>query len=206
MQSTRIAACVGSVLFGSTAACAGAGGGSAEVAAPVDAGERRVPQLVVGLAFPGRDTAPERTLSAARAMRLRAEIRAEGAGQAAAEGRRGWFFHAFDGRRLKFMVGRFQRRCARLGCHDYVIESIVVVPRSDQAARDLEVAGTIALYEEGVGGVRGDMTPEEVRRVLGEPTRILPLQYVGSARWDYPTLSIVMWADRVADIHPPRGP
>src|SRR5262245_57514574 len=113
---------------GPTAACAGAAdpgtAGGSSVVAPAEP-PRRVPQLVVGVAFPGRDEAPHRAMSAAAAGRLRARIRAEGAAQGAhAEGHRGWFFHAFDARSLQFMIGRFHRRCAGLGCQDYVIESI----------------------------------------------------------------------------------
>jgi len=186
------------------AACAKCGAPAAkpdDVATEPTAGQTIVPQLVVGLAFPGRDTAPHEGLSLKEALSLRAEIEDEAKDSPREEGSRDWFFHGFDDRTLSFFVGRFHVRCDYLGCQDYVVERIVDVPRSADAMRRLGVESTVALYEVGVRGVRGGMTQEEVKQVLGPPASSMAEQYFGSFRWRYDDgTTILFWNDVVAGI------
>jgi len=170
-------------------------------AAQQTTGPRIVPQLVVGLAFPGVDTAPHEGRTLAKALALRAEIEDEARSHDRDEGTRGWFFHGFDDRTLSFFVGRFHVRCEILGCQDYVVERIVDVPRSADAMRQFDVDRTVALYEVGVHGVRGGMTEEEVKQVLGPPTSTMPEQYFGSFRWRYDDGTMILfWNNVVAGI------
>lgn len=186
------------------AACAKCGAPAAkpgDVTAEPATGQTLVPQLVVGLAFPGRDTAPHEGLSLSEALALRAEIENDAKESPRDEGSRGWFFHGFDDRTLSFFVGRFHVRCEILGCQDYVVERIVDVPRSADAMRQFDVDRTVALYEVGVSGVRGGMTPEEVKQVLGPPTSTMPEQYFGSFRWRYDDGTMILfWSNVVAGI------
>jgi len=174
---------------------------SGDNVSPPTPGMQIVPQLVVGLAFPGVDTAPHEEMSLAAALDLKAEIEDEARSHDRDEGTRGWFFHGFDDRTLSFFVGRFHVRCEILGCQDYVVERIVDVPRSADAMRQFDVDRTVALYEVGVSGVRGGMTPEEVKQVLGPPTSTMPEQYFGSFRWRYDDGTMILfWSNVVAGI------
>jgi hypothetical protein len=66
----------------------------------------------------------------------------------------------------------------------------------------LGVKDQIDLYERS-DGVKGGMTPAQVRAAYGEPTRVEPLQYVGSERWYYPTTTILFLGGEVARIGAP---
>jgi hypothetical protein len=168
---------------------------------PSEAGPRIVPQLVVGLAFPGIDTAPHEEVSLATALDLEAEIQEEARSRGRDEGTRGWFFHGFDDRTLYFFVGRFHVRCEILGCQDYVVERIVEVPRSADAMRRFDVERVVTFYEVGVRGVRGGMTTEEVKRALGPPSSTIAEQYFGSFRWLYADgTSVLFWNNVAAGI------
>lgn len=161
-------------------------------------GPQIVPQLVVGLAFPGVDTAPHEEMSLAAALDLKAEIEDEAKSHDRDEGTRGWFFHGFDDRTLYFFVGHFHVRCDYLGCQDYVVERIVEVRRSADAMRKFGVEDVVLFYEVGASGVRGGMTPDEVKQVLGPPTSTIAEQYFGSFRWLYDDGTSVLFWDNVA--------
>jgi hypothetical protein len=164
-------------------------------------GPRIVPQLVVGLAFPGIDTAPHEEMSLAAALDLEAEIEDEARSHDRDEGTRGWFFHGFDDRTLFFFVGRFHVRCDYLGCQDYAAERVVEVRRSADAMRKLGVENVVLFYEVGVRGVRGGMTPDEVKQVLGPPASTAAEQYFGSFRWLYDDgTSVLFWNNVAAGI------
>ncbi|MCK9463975.1 MAG: hypothetical protein M0R80_30530 [Proteobacteria bacterium] len=167
-------------------------------AAQQTTGPQIVPQLVVGLAFPGIDTAPQEEMSLAAALDLREEIEDEARSHPRDEGTRGWFFHGFDDRTLYFFVGRFHVRCEILGCQDYVVERIIEVRRSADAMRKFGVENVVLFYEVGVHGVRGGMTPEEVKQVLGPPSSTVAEQYVGSFRWLYDDGTAVLFWNNVA--------
>jgi len=174
---------------------------SGDNASPPTPGIQIVPQLVVGLAFPGVDTAPHEEMSLAAALDLKVEIEEEARSHDRDEGTRGWFFHGFDDRTLFFFVGRFHVRCDYLGCQDYVVERIVEVRRSAEAMRKFCVEDVVLFYEVGVRGVRGGMTPEEVEKVLGPPSSTIAEQYVGSFRWRYDNgTSVLFWNSVAAGI------
>ncbi len=127
-----------------------------------------VPHLIVGLAFPGAETAPHEKITLAQAIGLRDSLKPT---RPANEGDREWFFHGFDQTTLYFFVGRYHIRCGGLGCQDYVVEKIYEVPRGE-AERALVVAGTIAMYERerGAKGVHAGMRAEDVVASKGTPT------------------------------------
>jgi hypothetical protein len=62
--------------------------------------------------------------------------------------------------------------------------------RSSSSESKLGVDNQIALYEKGEV-VKGGMSSAQVRALLGPPTRVEPLQVVGSERWHYPTRTIL---------------
>jgi hypothetical protein len=170
-------------------------------AAPPTPGPQIVPQLVVGLGFPGIDTAPHEEMSLASALDLEAKIEDEAKSRDRDEGTRGWFFHGFDDRTLYFFVGRFHVRCDHLGCQDYVVERIVEVRRSADAMKRFGVEDVVLFYEVGVRGVRGGMTPDEVKQVLGPPSSTMAEQYFGSFRWLYDDgASVLFWNNVAAGI------
>ncbi len=52
-----------------------------------------VPQLIVGVAFPGMDSAPHQKIALADAIAIRDRLARNARAE---EGDRDWFFHAFD--------------------------------------------------------------------------------------------------------------
>jgi hypothetical protein len=162
-----------------------------------------LPQGLVGVGFSGEDTAPTKKLTLEKAAALKAEVDEAFEKDHTGEGHVQWFFHAFDATSLYFFVGRFHLKCTgMLGCMEYVVDTIYSVPRSDRAEAELGVEDTVGLWEEGILGIRGGMSAEEVKAVLGEPDSEEVLQYVGSFRYSYPQVSVTFLNDGVAFVHP----
>jgi len=176
---------------------------SAPSSASATASLRVVPQGMVGVALVGADRAPTVTLGASelRAKIEAAHAEAQRVGRAT-EGSPGIFFYGFDADRLVYFSGRTHWRCSGLGCWDYVADALYVVRRGGGVEATLGVKEQIDLYERG-DGVKGGMTPAQVRAAYGEPTRVEPLQYVGSERWYYPTKTILFLGGEVAKIEAP---
>jgi len=176
---------------------------SAPSSASATASLRVVPQGMVGVALVGADRAPTVTLGASelRAKIEAAHAEAQRVGRAT-EGSPGIFFYGFDADRLVYFSGRTHWRCSGLGCWDYVADALYVVRRGGGVEATLGVKVQIDLYERG-DGVKGGMTPAQVRAAYGEPTRVEPLQYVGSERWYYPTKTILFLGGEVAKIEAP---
>lgn len=169
------------------------------------AGEVRVvPQGLVGVSFEGREHAPVRRLSLDEALRLRARVDEAFRAAPGQENHERWFFHGFDERSLYFFVGRFHTVCRGLGCMRYRVDDLLAVSRSAKAEAAFGVASEMKLWEAGVGGVHGGMSPDEVRLKLGEPRSVELLQYTGSFRWSYPTLSVTFLGNQVAWVHARR--
>jgi len=198
---------VACVLHASIAGCGPAAKPPPETAAPEpakDGGKKIIlPQGLVGVGFSGEDAAPTKTLTLEKALALKAEVDAAFEKDYTGEGHERWFFHAFDAASLYFFVGRFHLKCTgMLGCMEYVVETIYGVPRSDKAEAELGVEDTVGLWEEGIMGVRGGMSADEVKAVLGEPASEEVLQYFGSFRYNYPKVSVTFLNNEVAFVHP----
>ena len=83
-----------------------------------------------------------------------------------------WFFHAFDGSNLDFVV-------ARLAPSDrtqprYVAERRLRVKRSREAERALGVVDVVHDYESGARGVKPGMSRREVTATAGRPRSTVP--------------------------------
>ena len=158
-----------------------------------------VPHLIVGVAFPGAETAPHEKITLAQANALKNSLVPH---RPANEGDREWFFHGFDKTTLYFFVGRYHVRCAILGCLDYVVEKIYEVPRGE-SEHALEVEGTLAMYERGANGVRAGMRTSDVIALKGQPTAKSAEQYAGWSWWTYPDMRIFVIGDEVKSIASP---
>jgi hypothetical protein len=158
---------------------------------------------MVGVALVDASTAPLETITPGELAAKKKEVQAEAiALGVSAERSPGIFFYAFDKTRIVYFYGRTHWRCRGLGCWDYVAEKLYVVPRDGSAESKLGVKSTIDLYETGAP-VRGGMSFDEVRAILGPPTRVEPLQYVGSERWYYRDRTILFLGMHVAAIEAP---
>jgi len=201
-QRAFLAACL---LAASAAACGPAAKPPPETAEPVTDHEEKIilPQGLVGVGFSGEDTAPTQTLTLAKALALKVKVDEAFEKDHTGEGHEQWFFHAFDATSLYFFVGRFHLKCTgMLGCMEYVVDTIYSVPRSDKSEAELGVEDTVGLWEEGIMGIRGGMSAEEVKAVLGKPESEDVLQYVGSFRYNYPQVSVTFLNNEVAFVHP----
>ena len=158
-----------------------------------------VPHLIIGLAFPGAETAPHEKITLARAIGLRNSLVPH---RPANEGDHEWFFHGFDKTTLYFFVGRYHVRCAGLGCQDYVVEKIYEVPRGE-AEHALDVEGTLAMYERGSLGVHAGMSAADVIALKGQPTSKSVEQYFGWSWWTYPDIRVLVVNDEVKSIAGP---
>lgn len=158
---------------------------------------------MVGVALVGADDAPYEAITADELLEKQKQVRAEARELGtSAERSPGLFFYAFDKTRLVYFYGRTHWRCKGLGCWDYVAEKRFVVLRDGDAEAKLGVERTTALYE-SASPIRGGMSFEEVKAVLGPPLRVEPLQTVGSERWYYPDRTILFLGMRVAGIEAP---
>ena len=155
-----------------------------------------VPQLIIGLAFPGAEKAPHEKVTLSQAIGLKNSFSSN---RPASEGDREWFFEGFDARTLYFFVGRYHVRCRMLGCQDYVVEKIYEVPRGE-AERALEVEGTIAMYERGYNGVRAGMSEAELVALKGQPKSKSTEQPFGVSWWAYDDMRVLVVNGEVKSI------
>lgn len=155
-----------------------------------------VPILLVGVSFPGRESAPEEPTSLETALALR-----RGASGNPTEGERHWFFHGFDKTTLYFFAARYHERCTgMLGCIEYVVDKIYAVPRTNDAARTFQVDEEIATYEQGRAGVRAGMKETELLTAKGEPKNRSAEQLVGVSWWTYPDVRVLVVNGEVKDV------
>lgn len=76
-----------------------------------------------------------------------------------------WFFHAFDGENLDFIVARFEpNEGAR---SRYVAQRRLRVKRTKEAELALGVAYVVSEYEVGTRGLKAGMTRREVLQIAG---------------------------------------
>jgi hypothetical protein len=161
-----------------------------------------VPQGLVGVSFSGIEKAGVKSLSPGKAKELKAKVDEAYKKNYTEEGHEKWFFHGFDKKYLYFFVGRFRMKCeGMLGCMEYVADTLYRVPRSEKTEADLEAKHDVDLWEVGIRGVKGGMTEEEVKAVLGEPQSVEALQYVGSFRYNYSDISVTFLNNEVAFVH-----
>ena len=158
-----------------------------------------VPHLIVGVAFPGAETAPHEKITLSRAIALKNSLAPN---RPVNEGDREWFFHGFDKTTLYFFVGRYHVRCGGLGCQDYVVEKIYEVARG-ASEHALEVEGTLAMYERGARGVRAGMRADEVIAMKGQPSAKSVEQYFGWSWWTYPDMRVLVVMGEVKSIASP---
>jgi len=166
---------------------------------------RIVPQGMIGVALVGVDRAPYETVTADELLAKQKEVAAavEAMGGAATEGAAGLFFYGFDSDRLVYHYGHTHWRCKGLGCWDYVAAMMYVVRRQGDAAVKLGVDRKIDLYEHDHGGIRGGMSMDEVKALLGPPPRTSMEQRVGDSRWYYADRTILFLGGSVAAVEPP---
>ena len=158
-----------------------------------------VPHLIIGVGFPGADTAPHEKITLPQATALKNSLVPH---RPVNEGDREWFFHGFDKTTLYFFVGRYHLRCQILGCQDYVVEKIYEVPRGE-SEHALEVEGTLAMYEHGAKGVRAGMRAADVIAMKGQPTSRSAEQYVGWSWWTYADMRVLVIDGEVKSIAAP---
>jgi len=109
-----------------------------------------------------------------------------------------WFFHAFDGKNLDFVVARFEPKGPR---HPrYVAERRLRVKRSREAERALGVADVVREYEVGTRGVKAGMTRREVMAVAGRPQSWIPRDAAGKFDLLYPAFCVRFTNHRVAHV------
>ena len=166
---------------------------------------RVVPQGMIGVALVGVDRAPHETVTADELLAKQHEVAAavEAMGGPATEGAAGLFFYGFDSDRLVYHHGHTHWRCKGLGCWDYVADIMYVVRRESDAAAKLGVDRQIDLYEHDHGGIRGGMSMDAVKAVLGPPTRASMEQRFGDSRWYYADRTILFLGGSVAAVEPP---
>lgn len=117
----------------------------------------------------------------------------------AAYGRPGhprWFFYAFDGKNLDFIVARYEPS----GGTElrYVAQRRLRVKRTLDAERALGVLDVVREYEVGLGGVRPGMSSRQVLAVAGRAEARIPRS--GSFDLLYPTFCVRITADRVEHV------
>lgn len=106
-----------------------------------------------------------------------------------------WFFHAFDGNSLDFVVARYEPTGSR-----YVAERRLRVKRSRAAERALGVTEVVREYEIGTRGVKAGMSRREVTAVVGRPQSWIPREQAGSFDLMYPAFCVRFTKDRVAHV------
>lgn len=119
----------------------------------------------------------------------------------AAYGRAGhprWFFHAFDGKNLDFVVARFEPNGGTR--ERYVAERRLRVRRSREAERALGVSDVVREYEVGTRGVKAGMSRRQVTSVAGRPQAWLPRHTKGTFDLLYPTFCVRFKDDKVAHV------
>jgi predicted esterase len=159
-----------------------------------------IPRGLVGVTFPGVETAPLADMSADEAAKIHDRTEAELKTTYLDPGHRRWFFDAFDDRFLFFFVGRWAPGNRRGGT--YTAEQRYRVPRTPDAERALGVADVVRQYEEGIQGVRAGMSVKEVEGVLGKPAQTRELGPVGSFDYSYPTACVRFLGFQVAFVKP----
>jgi hypothetical protein len=109
-----------------------------------------------------------------------------------------WFFHAFDGSNLDFVVARYEPKGAIRP--RYVAERRLRVKRSRAAERALGVMEVVREYEIGTRGVKAGMSRREVTIVAGRPQSWIPREKTGSFDLLYPAFCVRFTNDRVAHV------
>ena len=109
-----------------------------------------------------------------------------------------WFFHAFDGRNLDFVVARFEPKGASRV--RYVAERRLRVKRSRAAERALGVTDVVREFEIGTRGVKSGMSRADVTKVAGRPQSWIPREATGSFDLLYPAFCVRFTKNRVAHV------
>lgn len=109
-----------------------------------------------------------------------------------------WFFHAFDGANLDFVVARYEPTSAK--SPRYVAQRRLRVKRSREAERALGVTDVVREYEVGTRGVRAGMSRREVTAVAGRPQSWIPRSEKGSFDLFYPAFCVRFNAGKVAHV------
>jgi hypothetical protein len=109
-----------------------------------------------------------------------------------------WFFHAFDGTNLDFVVARFEPN-ARAHSR-YVAQRRLRVKRSPNAERALGVMDVVREYEVGTRGLKAGMSRREVLKVAGRPDRERSLGPVGAFDMRYAAFCVRFLEGKVAHV------
>jgi hypothetical protein len=165
---------------------------------PARAAGHVIPNGLVHVTLVGFDDAETATLDPDDAVKRKREVERRFAATYRDDGHERWFFHAFDARELVFVIARWERHEPVGG--SYVATKRIVVPRSDDAERDLGVDATIRQYEHATGGVKAGMNTDEVRAARGDPEREQPLGPWGAFDWVYPDACVRFLGNRVAHV------
>lgn len=108
-----------------------------------------------------------------------------------------WFFHAFDGEHLDFVVARY---VPDGGPARYVAERRLRVKRSREAERALGVSNVVHEYEIGMSGVKAGMSHGQVTSIAGPAEARIPRVQTGSFDLLYPTFCVRFSGHRVQHV------
>lgn len=111
-----------------------------------------------------------------------------------------WFFHAFDGTNLDFVVARYEptNDCTR---ERYVAERRLRVKRSQDAERALGVTDVVFAYEHTARKVKEGMTRAEVTKLVGPPELARPgAGRPGAFELRYPSFCVRFAGGKVAHV------
>jgi hypothetical protein len=157
-----------------------------------------IPNGLVHVVLVGFDEAPAIELEAADARARQDDLERRLKDTYRDPNHERWFFHAFDAREMEFVIAKWEPHAPVGG--RYVAVQRIRVARSPDAERALLVADVIKQYEQGEGGVRAGMTPEEVRAAKGAPNQEQQLGPFGAFDWIYPDQCVRFLQGRVAHV------
>jgi hypothetical protein len=133
--------------------------------------------LAAGLTLVDLDVAPTRDASIEEVATMKKDSNDDATKIGVVAGHRAVFFYDFDAASLFFVVARAlpepedppMKRSTR-----WKVEERLRVARTDAAMKTLGVAGTVAMYEDGVCGVHVGDAIDDVKARLGKETKQLP--------------------------------
>jgi hypothetical protein len=165
---------------------------------PPPAERHIVPPSLVHVALEDFDIVSFLDVDLHTAIQTREAVESEFESAYGKKGHPRWFFHAFDGKNLDFVVARFEPRDATRP--RYVAQRRLRVKRSREAERALGVAEVVREYEIGTRGVKAGMSRREVTGVVGRPQSWIPRADPGSFDLLYPSFCVRFTNGKVAHV------
>ena len=161
-----------------------------------------IPQGLVGIRFTGGEEVETRDISWSEARKIWEDIDRSNE-QASSKGPHiRWFFKEFDRDHLVFFTAKYEPNPEyRRPWGTYVTQNLYRVKRSEEAERELGVLEVVRFYESGKHGIKGGMSPEEVKSLLGEPEAVNELGPFGSFDFVYRDFTVRFLEDRAALIY-----